>query len=330
MADTFAGAAIPDFLPGAKQLRTICGFWRRILAFVIDVLLIGLFGIILGLFFSGFFERLGRWGPLLGFMIWLAYFGFFNSSKGDGQTPGKRLLQIRVADREGNRISLPRSLARYAILGAPWFLDSSLPQFLQASRFGTVFEFLLSGMSVAFIYLYIFNRATRQSLHDLIVGTYVVESASNGRVEVPVIWKGHLYIAVASVMIVLLGGPLVATKFSQAGPFPELFSIQRAVGQMDNVASVGVTINQQVGSATFTTLIVTVQWNPPPRDDEKAVAQVAARVLATDPKAASRDYLVIRRVSGYNIGIARSTKFRDFNFTPAQWQQKIRDASTAA
>jgi uncharacterized RDD family membrane protein YckC len=331
VTDAFAGPPTPNFLPGAKPLRTICGFWRRILAFGIDGLLVGLFGIILGLFFSGFFERLGNRGPLLGFFISLAYFGIFNSSKGDGQTPGKRFLQIRVVDREGKTISVRDSLARSAILGAPWFLGSNLlPQSLQDSWFGTGVGFLFSGVAVAIIYLYVFNSATRQSLHDLIVGTFVVESASSGRVEVTPIWRAHVYIAAASAMIVLLGGPLAAKRFSEAGPFPELLSIQRAVGQMDNVASVSVATNRQFGSATSTTLIVTVQWNPPPGEEEKAVAQVAARVLATDPRAASYDFLSVRRMTGYNIGIAHSTRTYYFNFTPAQWQQKIRDASIKA
>jgi uncharacterized RDD family membrane protein YckC len=331
VTDAFTEPPIPDFLPGAKPLRTICGFWKRIFAFVIDVLMIGLVGLILGFFLSDFFERLGQWGPILGYVISLVYFGIFNSSKANGQTLGMRLMQIRVVDREGKTISIPLSFARYAILGAPWFLDSNIfPLSMRASWFATGFGFLLSGLAVALIYLYLFNRVTRQSLHDLIVGTHVVEAASSGRLEVPAVWRGHLYIAGATILLLLVAGPLVTKEFLQERPFPELLSIQRAVAQMDNVASVSVTINRQFGSTSSTTLIVTVHWSRPPRDEEKAAAQVAACVLATDPHAAERDFLLVRRVSGYDIGIAHISRSQNFNFTPAQWQEKIRVASSVA
>jgi uncharacterized RDD family membrane protein YckC len=328
VTDSLTGAPISNFLPGAESLPTISGFWRRICALLIDVLLIGMVGLILGLFLSDFFERLGQLGPILGFVISLTYFGIFNSSAANGQTLGKRLMKIRVVDREGKTISIPRSFARYAILGAPWFFDSDiLPLRLRTSWFGIEFGFLISGMAGALIYLYVFNNATRQSLHDLILGTYVVKAAGDGRPEVPIVWKGHLYIAGGIVLLLLVGGPLVTKEFSRGDAFFELLSIQQAVAQMDNVSAVGVAIDRQFGSANSTTLIVTVRWNRPPQDAERAATQVAARVLATDPYAAQRDFLLIRRLSGYDIGIAHVSRTRNFSFTPAQWQEKIRIVS---
>jgi len=77
----------------------------------------------------------------------------------------------------GEPLELVKSFLRYTILGVPFFLNNShLPPQLLASWIGTLFSVLVFGFGGSIIYLIIFNRRTRQSLHDLIVGSYVVKS----------------------------------------------------------------------------------------------------------------------------------------------------------
>lgn len=158
-----------------NQQQWISSFWRRIGAALVDILLLGTVGAILGLFFSSVFIEMGAWGRLVGLAIALAYFGAGNSRLFDGQTYGKRLLKIKVVDRLNRCISLPRSISRYLILAIPFYLNGLPVNGLSGQVFGTyVLSFLVFGISLSVMYLYIFNRNTRQSLHDLIVGTYVV------------------------------------------------------------------------------------------------------------------------------------------------------------
>ena len=103
----------------------ISGFWRRVGAFVIDSIILGVLGLILGLLFSQYFVELGGWGRALGFPIAATYFAILNSNIGGGQTIGKRILKIQVLDKAGELLSLPKSAIRYSIIGIPYFLNGA-------------------------------------------------------------------------------------------------------------------------------------------------------------------------------------------------------------
>lgn len=110
------------------DLKWISGFWRRFGALFIDTLILGVAGLVLGLFLESFFVQLGGWGRLVGFSIALIYFGVMNSSISGGQTIGKKSLKIRVVDSNNSPISLEKSVLRYSILAIPYL-----------SKWGSVF-----------------------------------------------------------------------------------------------------------------------------------------------------------------------------------------------
>jgi uncharacterized RDD family membrane protein YckC len=95
-----------------KELTWISGFWRRIGAFLIDSIVLGLAGLGLGLFLEEFFVEIGEWGRLVGFSIALVYFGVMNSTIANGQSLGKRALKLRVVNIESKPISLIRSIGQ--------------------------------------------------------------------------------------------------------------------------------------------------------------------------------------------------------------------------
>ena len=57
------------------EIRIISGFWRRLLAFLIDCLILGVFGMLSGVFLFETYVSLGSCGRLVGFFIALIYFG---------------------------------------------------------------------------------------------------------------------------------------------------------------------------------------------------------------------------------------------------------------
>ena len=176
------------------DLPWISGFWRRIVALIVDSILLALGGFALGLVLEPVFIQMGGWSVFIGFFISLGYFGVMNSRYADGQTLGKKLLGIRVVDGNNQTISLGRSLLRYCVYGIPFALQIDfLP--VDEGFFWLMYPIgaLLVGGSFSILYLYLFNRRTRQSLHDLVVGTYVVYAGAQQE-EVREVWKPHLVI----------------------------------------------------------------------------------------------------------------------------------------
>ena len=85
---------------------------RRFFAFLIDSIIITLAGNLSGLFFDDFYAQLGNSGLFIGAITVLLYFGICNSKITNGQTVGKKLLKIRVVNRNSEAISVPKSFLR--------------------------------------------------------------------------------------------------------------------------------------------------------------------------------------------------------------------------
>ena len=142
------------------QAPAFAGFWWRVLAYIIDSLIMSLvflpFGLVIGVVMAG--SGLDENSPTIplvnlgtnGISIvagWL-YHGFLESSSWQG-TIGKKVLGLRVTDMNGNRISFGRATGRY---------------------FGTI----LSGMICFIGFLMVAFTEKKQGLHDLLAGTLVL------------------------------------------------------------------------------------------------------------------------------------------------------------
>ena len=91
---------------------TLAGFWPRMAALLIDLLRLAVPAFLLGFALFTWLVTLGQAGRLIGSIVALAYFGLLNSRLGDGQTIGKRLLNIRAVGRDGKTLSPARSVLR--------------------------------------------------------------------------------------------------------------------------------------------------------------------------------------------------------------------------
>ena len=65
------------------------------------------------------------------------------------------------------------------------------------------FVILLSTLLFSF-YLFLFNSGTRQSVHDLFMGTYVVMVDAGGSVQPAPFWKWHAAAAGACLLLISL------------------------------------------------------------------------------------------------------------------------------
>jgi uncharacterized RDD family membrane protein YckC len=134
-----AVVASPE-IDDAPDVGVYAGLGRRFVAFIVDFILIALFGIIAVAFFNqanGIMylyylvvshapiatlteagTPIAAYGPIVaavGILVivvpWLYYAGF-ESSRGQA-TPGKVLMRLEVTDLEGNRISFARGTLRF-------------------------------------------------------------------------------------------------------------------------------------------------------------------------------------------------------------------------
>ena len=211
----------------SSSSRIIAGFWRRPVAFALDTLITSLPCFILGLVFYNLSVS-SIYGVWTGFVLTATYFTVSNSCVANGQTLGQRMMKIQVVDRSGKPVSPEKSVLRSLILLTPLLLSSQVLPAASPSGVGTTIDFLISITKAAIFYLYIFNTRTRQSLHDLATGTYVVDMRPEGTVDSPPYWRGHWAILASIAVVAALLATGLESAISNAA-FPELTKIQRAV-----------------------------------------------------------------------------------------------------
>lgn len=151
-----APAAAAPSTSGSKAPTNFAGFWLRVVAVLIDgvVLMVlgGSFGFIvgLGLGFAGYAEDedlLRAVGTGLGLVVQWAYYVFMESSS-KMATVGKSLLGLVVTDMEGRKIGFGRANGRFF------------------ARYISIFSLGIGLIMAGF-------TQKKQTLHDMITGTLV-------------------------------------------------------------------------------------------------------------------------------------------------------------
>ncbi len=133
--------------------QTYAFFWKRLVAFIIDSIILGIGGAILG-----FVVALGAGNStgsnilmqLVSFIIGLLYFALLESGAKQA-TLGKMAMAIKVVGSNGERISFARAVGRY-------------------------FAKMISNLTFYFGFFMAAFTRRRQALHDMIATTYVVNN----------------------------------------------------------------------------------------------------------------------------------------------------------
>ncbi|MEC9260804.1 MAG: RDD family protein [Pseudomonadota bacterium] len=306
------------------DLPWISGFWRRIVALIVDSILLALGGFVLGVVLESAFIEMGGWSLLVGFFISLGYFGVMNSRYADGQTLGKRLLGIRVVDGNNQTISLGRSLLRYCVYGIPFALQID---FLPVGEefFWLMYPIgaLLVGGSFSILYLYLFNRRTRQSLHDLVVGTYVVYAGAQQE-EVRKVWTPHLVIVA---LFFILGGisPSFINILFSSGEFAQMLATRAALMQEPGVNTVGIMASStsyyadpaEQGNTSQKSVDLAVYIDSNRVEDMEYARELAEKVLVHYPDAMDKDVISVDLYYGYDIGIWSSWEVGSYELNPS-------------
>jgi uncharacterized RDD family membrane protein YckC len=304
----------------------IAGFWRRLGAFAVDGLVLGTAGFPLGFVLGERLAPVGTPARLIGLVIVLPYLGLLGSEIGDGQTLGKRLFRLRVVDATGHLLSVNRSLIRAALLSSPWIFNGIRFRSMSPVVLGTlcVAGTVVFGVGGAIVGTYVLNHRTRQALHDLLVGSYVIDANGIG-LRVPVTstrrpmlasmtWIG---LAAAVTTAMTIAGPRV-----MASEFPPVL--------LESISAIPGASSMQIKSVTTRrtgrsskTLVVVLWFRGPPEETERAAQEAAAAMLRYQPDAATAPILAITVIRGWDVGIASKTTARSFVRAPTQWRAEL-------
>jgi uncharacterized RDD family membrane protein YckC len=321
----------PPQPPAIESSFRKAGFWRRVLACFIDSIILALVGWGLGFLFADQFLHMGGWERWIGFAIALLYFVPLNGRLGGGQTIGKRALQIRVVSKTGALLGLGRSGARSTVLLLPYFLNGApfIPMGFLSFAGATLVAVIVFGGGLTILYLIVFNARTRQSLHDLVAGSYVVHAGSEAA-EKPKMWAGH-YVFVALILALAVAGPLVLAGLLKNWVPKELTLVYEAMLREPEVAGAQVVAGQQAfwdksGQRVTTGVTASVRLNRRIQDHEAEARKLVRILLDKYPDAGTKDSITILLAEGYDLGISSWFFRRGFNYSPQDWRQRLESA----
>jgi uncharacterized RDD family membrane protein YckC len=320
---TITSTSLPFPSPAVNR-RALGALWRRLVAALADVIILGVAINLLALPFFNVLSRIGAWGGLIGFCVSFPYFAILNSRIGDGQTLGKRWMNLRVIDSTGESISFGQSSLRYLVLAFPWFLDAIsmpvvTPQILQYLVSTIV---LIAGGGT--LYLVLFNRHTRQGLHDLAVKSFVADTGQSGQLSVPPIWAGH-WIILGS-LLCLYFVAMIFTGIFFGNRLSQFTAALERIESLNHVYAAGLndlTWHTFGKSGSEHILVVTVRWSGTSDSESAAADQIAELILDHFPQADQRDAIRIIFDRGYSLGIASLHSNNIFQHTPSEWRQRL-------
>ncbi|NMP17768.1 RDD family protein [Thalassotalea sp. Y01] len=325
----------PQPMQQASQQPWIAGFWRRIAALFIDAIILAIFGAGLALFFKEQFVQWGSWAMLLGFVVSFGYFSVMNSRLFAGQTLGKQAMNIRVVDESNQTLSLPRAMLRYLPLGIPAYLNGLPIGGDDASSFIIYpLSLIVIGGMFTIVYLYLFNRRTRQTLHDLVVGSYVVNCEVQ-QASVQTVWRPHYY-ALLCIGVLSLLVPAMVTSMVDMQEFDNLTVAQNAINSNKHVRYASVFS----GSSTFTSsesgertshyIDSQAYMFENIVEDNYIAQQLAKSLVASYPESRDKDVIRVTMSYGYDIGIWSSWYNYTHSFNPIDIVSQLEQDNDAA
>ncbi|MGO1282918.1 RDD family protein [Psychrobacter sp.] len=306
-----------------KEKKYIADVYSRLGALLVDTIILGCVGLLLGLIFESVFVKMGGWGQLVGVTIMLLYFGIGNSQRAGGQTLGKKLLKIRVVDRNGSPLGTGKALLRAIVLIVPFALNGQAvfgdnPSDILISLLTSI----VFGGTLAIVYLFLFNRNTRQSLHDLVANSIVINIGSDKQNLLPV-WKGHIVI-VALLFLISAAVPAFTKDMVNNSPFQELVTVQKMLADEPKVSSVSVFKNTHTftdtesGETVTDSLSLQVFVDSNIISDEDFAKEIARKSYSNYALAEELDVVYVTLIYGYNIAIASKSQSYSYEFKPSE------------
>jgi uncharacterized RDD family membrane protein YckC len=132
---------------GGSSTYELASFASRLIAYIIDIIILSIISFVILLFIAGLISNTVQL-LILDVLLSSIYYWYFWTRRG-GQTPGKRLLNIRVIKSDGSPLSDSDALLR-------------------------VFGYYIGRITLGLGYIWAAFDAHSQAWHDKMANTYVV------------------------------------------------------------------------------------------------------------------------------------------------------------
>ncbi len=296
--------------------------FRRFFAFGIDLIIVGLPATVVGMLLFDLLSDLGEYGRLIGVALVALYFGYFDSWPGGGRSPGKRWLGLEVVSLTGGPISPARAVVRALIVTTPILLNGiTLSDNVVLS---TIASLLIFGLGLSLLYLAIFNRPSRRSLHDLATAAVVVRRGAQLPAALAV-WRFHWGIVAALVLLALAAPALLFRAAGTWVDLDEMQSIRQRVEMLAEVRSAGVSLQwhgqtTQAGWVESKRVVVVADLRHRPTDKTETARAVAAAIYRGSEKVIADTPVTVVLSRGFRLGITVGIWRDAFPLDARQWR----------
>ncbi len=323
---------------GELKCFAVAGFWRRVFAFMLDGAILAIPLIIIGFAFRDLAFSLGPWGRIFGYGIAFLYFGSLNSKLGRGQTIGKKIMKLVVVDTHGSYLSVGNAMLRALVLVLIFMLNGWAVPFSQNPIFVVIAATIVFGGELAVMYALIFNRTTRQLLHDLIVKSYVVKAAPEPGMVAPISPRKHIWIScglaglglVIGIAGLLVKGGVPTLGIVEPGDFKQMAEIQSALlkqGDYFNV-DVGRYTTQQLGNPVPIKTLTISMWTKKsctqaPEDCHQMIMQAANMAFKGFDHINDLTGMRITVINAFDLGLATGNYTTGIAWTIDDWRKNL-------
>jgi len=323
-------------LSGGICMNNIYVFWKRFFAFVIDSTILGIVGAMLCFAFHNQLLAMGNFATLIGFVLFLLYYGIQNSVLCKGQTIGKRIFKIKIVSENGEYLTLFRSILRSFIL-TPILIFNNI--IIPIGYVSFAWSCFVNCFSLAQILLFLVNRPTRQLLHDLIVKSVCINANSEITEKEKTNFKVILSIVISIILSIVI--PIIFLSKTSNAIFnmigmnlQEFNNLQQEVKQSINVKLVGVNANYFKNFNTnkvTSTIIYTIAVPKLDIKDTKLCADYVIKLVSTLSKSNNNnlnkfDEINVTIIQNINTGIFRVNESYWQRGTMQQWSERINNS----
>ncbi|ACL69718.1 RDD domain containing protein [Halothermothrix orenii H 168] len=281
---------------------------KRFLAFLLDIVILCFIIFIIGKSGKNIWISIGKWDWIVGFLVSIAYFGLFNSAIGKGKTPGKRLFKIKVVNKKGRYLSVTRSVLRAAILFFPYFFSTGLI-ILHYKTLFRIYLTIIITMVISLLYFFLFNNKSHQSLHDLILNTYVVNEKVKVDKKIKAEFKNYLK-HLAIITVIIFTGILIYTST------PVFSGIYQGMTSIYEVCSNVRYVNSFIYDDETDTIVVEVCLKEKPESYKEIARQIARSLFKNKLVIHGHEIkkIKIKLKYGYNLILYNEYITRTFYF----------------